>query len=107
MGYLDRAARLIVNDQGRVALFWGLAMLTCFRFSLRSLSGIMLYLNAALMVAAHVAWDKYALPLLAVLWLLKAAGQIDEPEQASARVPAGVLEKPAAAGSILKQDRDV
>jgi hypothetical protein len=33
----------------------------------------MLYGNAILMAKAHVAWEKYALLLLAVLWLLKAA----------------------------------
>jgi hypothetical protein len=82
MGYLDLAARLIMGDKERIALFWSLAILTCFRFSPLSLAGILLYLNVALMVMAHIAWDKYALPLLAVLWLLKSAGKLDarEPE---------------------------
>jgi hypothetical protein len=79
MGYLDRAARLFTNETGRLALFWLLAMLTCFRFSPLSFAGIIVYLNAALMVLAHVAWDKYALPMLAVLWLLKASGRLDDP----------------------------
>jgi hypothetical protein len=37
----------------------------------------MLYANATLMIAAPVIWDKYALPLLASLWLLKSAEQLD------------------------------
>jgi hypothetical protein len=80
MGYLDRVARVMMNDSVRIAFFWGLAMLTCFRFSPLSFVGIMLYLNTALMVFAHVAWDKYALPLLAVMWLLKSADRLDGPE---------------------------
>jgi hypothetical protein len=42
----------------------------------------MLYANAALLACAHVAWDKYALPMLATLWLLKSADRLDEAEPA-------------------------
>jgi hypothetical protein len=37
------------------------------------------YANAALMLLAHVAWDKYALPAIAVLWLLKSREQAGQP----------------------------
>jgi hypothetical protein len=42
----------------------------------------MLYANAVLLACAHVAWDKYALPMLATLWLLKSADRLDEAEPA-------------------------
>jgi hypothetical protein len=35
-----------------------------------------------LLSCAHVAWDKYALPMLATLWLLKSADRLDEAEPA-------------------------
>jgi hypothetical protein len=77
MGFMDKAVRLVTPDTGRVIIFWGLAMLTCIRFAPLSLPGILIYLNAGLMVAAHVAWDKYALPMIAVLWLLKASDRFE------------------------------
>lgn len=75
MGYLDRAARLALGDTARMVLYALLAALACLRFPPLSLPGLVLYTNAALMLKAHVAWDKYALPVLAVLWLLKAAAE--------------------------------
>ena len=77
MGYMDKAIRLVTGDTGRIIIFWGLAMLTCLRFAPLSLPGILIYLNAGLMIAAHVAWDKYALPMIAVLWLLKASDRLE------------------------------
>jgi hypothetical protein len=82
MGYLDRGVRLILDDSGRMILFWALAMLACLRFRPFSFVGMLLYANSILMIKAHVGWDKYALPLLAVLWLLKSADRFDlTPEQ--------------------------
>jgi hypothetical protein len=78
MGYMDKAARFLLGDGERIALFCALALLSCLRFTPLSLAGTMLYSNAALMIAAPVAWDKYALPLLACFWLLKSAGRLDE-----------------------------
>lgn len=78
MGYFDIAARSVLPEPGRIALFWALAMLACLRFKPFSTGGLMLYANAALLACAHVAWDKYALPMLATLWLLKSADRLDE-----------------------------
>ncbi len=80
MGYLDRATRLVLGDTARMMLYALLAALACLRFSPFSLGGLVLYANAGLMLKAHVAWDKYALPVLAVLWLLRAA---EEPRGAA------------------------
>ena len=73
MGYLDRAARLVLSDAARMILYCVLAVLACLRFRPFSLAGLALYANVCSMVKVQVAWDKYALPVLAVLWLLKAA----------------------------------
>lgn len=79
MGYLDRAVRLLLPDSLRLAVFGALAVLTCLRFDPRSTVGLMVYANAVMMAAAHVGWDKYAMPLLAMLWLMQSAGVLDAP----------------------------
>jgi hypothetical protein len=86
MGYLDIAARSVLPTPARVILFWALAVLAALRLRPLSTGGLMLYANAALLACAHVAWDKYALPMLATLWLLKSADRLDEAE--SVPVPA-------------------
>jgi DIE2/ALG10 family len=78
MGYLDKAGRLVLDDHWRLVFFYALAMLTCLRFAPFSLAGLIVYANAGLMMVVPVAWDKYALPVLACLWLLKSANRLDE-----------------------------
>jgi hypothetical protein len=82
MGYLDIAVRSVLPTPARVILFWALAVLAALRLRALSIAGLMLYANAALLACAHVAWDKYALPMLATLWLLKSADRLDEAEPA-------------------------
>jgi hypothetical protein len=82
MGYLDIAVRSVLPTPARVILFWALAVLAALRLRALSIGGLMLYANAALLACAHVAWDKYALPMLATLWLLKSADRLDEAEPA-------------------------
>jgi hypothetical protein len=81
MGYLDIAVRSVPTPV-RVILFWALATIAALRLRPLSTGGLMLYANAALLACAHVAWDKYALPMLATLWLLKSADRLDEAEPA-------------------------
>jgi hypothetical protein len=83
MGYFDIAARFVLPTPARLALFWALAILAVIRLRPLSAGGLMLYANAALLACAHVAWDKYALPMLAALWLLKSAARLDEFESAA------------------------
>jgi hypothetical protein len=73
MGYLDLVARAALPDTLRVGLFAGLALLTTWRFREWALPTALLYANALMMFKAHIAWDKYALPLLVVLWWLNGA----------------------------------
>jgi hypothetical protein len=82
MGYLDIAVRSVFPTLARVMLFWALAFVAVLRLRPLSTGGLMLYANAALLACAHVAWDKYALPMLATLWLLKSADRLDEAEPA-------------------------
>jgi hypothetical protein len=69
MGYLDRALR-VLPDLVRVFLFYLLALAAAVRFARPSLEQMLVASNALLMSKAHVAWDKYAVPLLVVLWYL-------------------------------------
>jgi hypothetical protein len=84
MGYLDIAVRSVLPAPARVVLFWALAVVAVLRLRPLSIGGLMLYANAVLLACAHVAWDKYALPMLATLWLLKSADRLDEAEPAPA-----------------------
>ncbi|MDB9526051.1 hypothetical protein PN498_08640 [Oscillatoria sp. CS-180] len=52
-------------------LFYGLALLTCWRFYSVNLTFWMVLFNAGIMLKAFP-WDKYALPLIVILWFLKA-----------------------------------
>ena len=72
MGYFDKALRTFLADDLRVTVFFFFAALTVIRFGSWSLPAILTFANALLMMKAHVAWDKYTLPLLAVLWWLNA-----------------------------------
>jgi len=76
MGYLDIAARWMLNDYSRVLLFYALALWAVVRFATprNTLPVWLLIANALVMTKAHIAWDKYALPMLCVLWLLRAYG---------------------------------
>ena len=87
MGYLDIAVRSVMPIAARVILFWALAVIAVLRLRPLSIGGLMFYANAALLACAHVAWDKYALPMLATLWLLKSADRLDEAEPAPAPAP--------------------
>jgi hypothetical protein len=88
MGYFDIAVRSVLPAPARLTLYCVLAVIACLRFRPFSLGGLMLYANAATMTGAHLAWDKYALPMLAALWFLKSADQLDERRPAVASAPA-------------------
>jgi len=77
MGHFDIAMRAVLSAPARMILYWAPAVVACLRFRPSSLGGLMLYANAIIMTGAHLAWDKYTLPLLAVLWLLKSADRLD------------------------------
>ncbi len=76
MGYLDIAARWVLDDYSRILLFYIFALWTVVRFATarNPLPVWLLSVNALVMIKAPIAWDKYALPLICVLWLLRAYG---------------------------------
>jgi hypothetical protein len=72
MGYLDVAARTFLTDVWRMIVFGVLAVLACWRFRRWDLATVLVYANAAILAKAHIAWDKYALPMIVVLWYMQA-----------------------------------
>lgn len=71
MGFFDRALRWL-PDAARIGVFYAFALLAVVQLRGRGLALTLLLVNAALMAKAHIAWDKYALPLVIVLWYLEA-----------------------------------
>lgn len=71
MGYLDRAAVAVLGDVPRMVLYWALAVLAVIRFRPEGPAFWLVMANAGMMMKAHIGWDKYAMALLAALWLLK------------------------------------
>lgn len=80
----------------------GLAVLTGLRFPRFNLGLCMLLAHCAVMTGAW-AWDKYALPLLVVLWYLRARGLIDqEPAEADASAEGKPISLPGQ-GSVQRR----
>jgi hypothetical protein len=72
MGYFDKALRLFLGDVPRVLVLFAFALLAIARFTGSSLASLIVLTYALVMMKAHIAWDKYTLPVLAVLWWLRA-----------------------------------
>ena len=73
----------MMNDALRLVLFYTLALAACLRFNRYGLGTVLVYLNAIAMLKAHVGWDKYVLPMLVVLWYMKANGKLELVTQVS------------------------
>ena len=71
MGYFDRGLRWL-PDIARIGVFYLFALLALAQLHAHRLGFLLLLVNAALMAKAHIAWDKYVLALLVVLWALEA-----------------------------------
>ena len=72
MGYMDKLFRLFGGDFFRMTLFYLLGLMACLRFLAINLEGLLVLSNALMMLKSHIAWDKYLLPLIVILWLLNA-----------------------------------
>ena len=77
MGYLDKGAHWMVDGFPaatalRVTVFYACALWTVLRFAHASLATWLVASNAAVMIGAPQAWDKYVVPLVCTLWLLDA-----------------------------------
>lgn len=75
-GALERATLSLlphsIADTGRLAIFFALAWLACQRFTRRiDLAFCLIAVNTVLMLKAQLSWDKYAFPVLLILWFLK------------------------------------
>lgn len=68
MGYFDRALRLGLSDLGRAIVYGAFAIVAFLRFRGVGRVEWFVWVNAGLMMKAHICWDKYAMALLAVLW---------------------------------------
>lgn len=77
MGFLDQAIRRIAgNGFLRMLILWGLASMAAIRFRHWRLTSILVLISLLMLIKSHIAWDKYLLVLIAVLWLSKAAKEI-------------------------------
>jgi len=74
MGYFDVALRSAVDDRARMILLYFFALWALVRFAVprNTFIGWMVLANVVMMTKAHLAWDKYALPLICALWLVNA-----------------------------------
>jgi hypothetical protein len=75
----------------RMAVFYALAWLTCVRFSGMGLATWLILTHILLILNTWSAWEKYLLPMLVVLWFLKARGELDrELDSGLEEAPGGV-----------------
>lgn len=80
-GPLGRAARMLLPapecDWGRVGIWYVLALFAAVRFSGRiDASSWIVIAGTLLAMKQQIPWEKYLLPTLSVLWLLKASGEL-------------------------------
>ncbi len=73
LGTVLKIANLLPYDPLKLALFYGLAMLACIRFSQLNLMSLFVFFNSLIMMKAYP-WDKYILPLVIIFWYLKSVG---------------------------------
>jgi hypothetical protein len=80
-GVLYRAVRFVFATDvagPRVAIIYGLALLAVIRFTQQlDLAFWIVAINFILMTKTQLPWDKYYLPVIAVLWFLKAEGMLE------------------------------
>ena len=68
MGFLDKLLHLFCNSFFRMALLYSFALIATIRFIKIDRNFFFVWINILLMLKAHIAWDKYALPLIVILW---------------------------------------
>ncbi len=69
MGFLDRGLRALLSTPWRIVVLALLAMVTVLRFARVNLVGVLLLANSVILLKSHIGWDKYALAMIATLWL--------------------------------------
>ncbi|NEQ31350.1 MAG: hypothetical protein F6K04_10135 [Leptolyngbya sp. SIO4C5] len=79
-GNLIKVAELLPLDILKYALFYLLALLACWRFAKLNLASWAIIFNCLIMMKAWQ-WDRYALPLIVILWYMKSIDQLDPSPQ--------------------------
>jgi hypothetical protein len=100
MGMFDRGLRTLTLDTDwlRVAIIGALALLPILRFHRWSIALVFVAVNALMMMKAHFMWDKYAMPLIIVLWFL--AADTPDTDDASEAGATTVCEEPGRPGQV-------
>lgn len=78
-GLLWRVSMLVPVYWAKQLILYILALLACWRFSRLDLAFWMVLFNTLIMMKAFP-WDRYALPLLVVLWYLQSRRALEAPE---------------------------
>ncbi len=74
MGFLDKALHLFNNSFIRMACLYLLALLATIKFIKIDRNFFLVWINVLMMLKAHVAWDKYVIPLVIILCFYYAGG---------------------------------
>lgn len=69
-GNIIKIANLLPYNILTIALYYGLSLLACIRFSQLNLISLIVLFNSLIMIKAYP-WDRYVLPLVVVFWYLK------------------------------------
>ncbi len=69
-GNIVKLANLLPYNILTIALYYGLSLLACIRFSQLNLISLIVLFNSLIMIKAYP-WDRYVLPLVVVFWYLK------------------------------------
>jgi len=77
MGFLDVAARRLPGTAVRMVLYFALALAAALRFHRAGAAGFLVATHCVLLAKAHLAWDKYAVPTVCALWLMRAWQEAD------------------------------
>lgn len=74
MGYFDRMIRGAVGAHSttRLVILGAFAWIATLAFSRYSLASMLVLVHLLMLAKAHIAWDKYELPMLVCLWFLVA-----------------------------------
>ncbi|MBN8596942.1 MAG: hypothetical protein J0L78_04635 [Planctomycetes bacterium] len=89
MGYFDRMIRGAVGAHSpvRLIILAAFAWIAAMAFCRRSLASTLVLVHLLMLAKAHIAWDKYELPMLMCLWFL-VADQARRPDAVNAGVVA-------------------
>jgi hypothetical protein len=87
MGYFDRMIRATVgaDSAARLLILGAFAWVAAMAFCRRSLASMLVLVHLMMLAKAHIAWDKYELPMLVCLWFLIADARVFAP--AASRSP--------------------